>query len=158
MNKYGFLLILLSALSLFSCNSIVDGRKGDNFGENQILWQKQNIENYSFEFRKLCYCGGLYNPSTVVVRADTIHAVLNTETEEPLRDPQTQELVFPTYSESFLTIDELFEVIKNAQGKADKLHAEYDRSLGYPTLVDIDYNKDMFDDEVTYQIDNFHEE
>lgn len=155
MNRYKYIFLILSVLLFSSCDSITDGRKGDDFRTNQNLWEEQGIDNYSFEFRKLCYCGGLYNPSIIVVKTDTIYAVLDPKTEEPLRDPQTQELVFPMYSESFLTINELFEVIENARNKADKLNVEYDPDLGYPTLVETDYIKEAIDDEVTYQIDNF---
>ena len=122
---------------------------------NQNLWQKQNIENYSFEFSKLCYCGGLFNPSTIVVKADTIHAVLDPETGEPLRDPQTDELVLQKYPESFLTIDELFGVIENTREKADELDVEYNQQLGYPEFIAIDYMKEAIDDEVSYKVDNF---
>lgn len=156
MLRYGYFIVFLSTLSLLSaCNSIVDGRKGDDFRANQNLWKEQGIENYTFEFTKLCYCGGLYNPSTIVVKADTIHSVLDPETGEPLRDPQTDELVFPNFSESFLSIDELFDVIENAQEKADKLNVEYNQQLGYPEYIEIDYIKEAIDDEVTYRIDNF---
>lgn len=156
MNRTRTLFILLSVLFLISsCDSIVDGRKGDDFRANQNLWQKQNIENYSFEFSKLCYCGGLFNPSTIVVKADTIHAVLDPETGEPLRDPQTDELVLQKYPESFLTIDELFGVIENTREKADELDVEYNQQLGYPEFIAIDYMKEAIDDEVSYKVDNF---
>lgn len=159
MNRTIILFILLPALFLiYSCDSIVDGRKGDDFRANKNLWQKQNVENYSFEFSKLCYCGGLFNPTKIIVKADTIYAILDPETGEPLRDPQTDELVLSKYPDSFLTIDELFEVIENAREKADKLTVEYDQNLGYPTSVGIDYIKEAIDDEVTYKIDNFQEE
>lgn len=157
MLQHGTLFIHISALFLFlsSCDSITDGRKGDDFRANKDLWQKQNVENYSFEFSKLCYCGGLFNPATVVVKADTIHSVLDPQTGEPLRDPQTNELVLQKYPKSFQTIDELFEVIENARENADKLNVEYDEKLGYPVLIEIDYIKEAIDDEVTYKIDNF---
>ena len=116
------------------------------------------MESYSFEYSKLCFCGGLFNPAIIVVEADTIHAVLDPETREPLRDPQTQELVLQKYPESFLTIEELFEVIENALEKADELSVEYNQDSGHPESIEIDYVKDAVDDEVTYQIENFHKE
>lgn len=158
MHQYGYLFILLSFLFLSSCDSIVDERKENDFSANQNLWQQQETGSYNFEFSKLCYCGRLFNPATIVVEADTVHAVLDPETGEPLRDPQTQELVLTKYPESFLTIAELFEVIENAREKADKLNVEYHRNLGYPVLIEIDYIKEAIDDEVTYKIDNFRTE
>lgn len=155
MNRIRTLFILLSALFLISsCNSIVDRGKGDDFRANQNLWKQQKIENYRFEFSKFCYCAGLFNPATIVVRADTVHAVLDPETGEPLRDPQTNELVFSKYPESFQTIDEFFKVIESAREKADKLNVEYNQKLGYPETIEIDYIKEAIDDEVTYKIDN----
>jgi len=149
----------LSALFLISsCDSISDGRKDDNFRTNLNLWKEQNIENYSFEFSKLCYCSGLFNPSIIVVKADTIQAVLDPETGEALRDPQTEELVFPKFSESFLTIDELFDIIDSARQKADKLIVEYNQKTGYPEYIEIDYIKEAIDDEVTYRVDSFESE
>lgn len=155
MHRYGYLIVLLSVLLLSSCDSVIDGRKGDDFTEHRSLWEEQGIESYTFEFSKLCYCGGLFNPATIVVKADTIHAVLDPETGEPLRDPQTGELVLPNYPNSFQTIDELFDVIENARKKADKLDAEYNRELGYPMFIGIDYIKEAVDDEVTYKVDKF---
>jgi hypothetical protein len=90
-----------------------------------------------------------------VVKAGTIHAVLDSETGEPLRDPHTDEMVLLKYPESFLTIDELFKLIENARENADKLDVEYDRKLGYPTVVEIDYIKEAIDDEVTYRVHDF---
>lgn len=159
MNRTRILFIFLSTLFLiFSCDSISDGRKDDNFRTNLNLWKEQNVENYSFEFSKLCYCGGLFNPSIIVIKADTIHAVLDPETGETLRDPQTDELVFPMYFESFLTIDELFDIIDSARQKADKLNVEYNLRSGYPEHIDIDYIKEAIDDEVTYRVDSFEPE
>ncbi len=155
MHRYGYLIALLSVLYFSSCDSIVDGRKGDDFRENQNLWQEQAIENYSFEFTKLCYCGGLFNPATIVVKADTIHAVLDPKTGDPLRDPQTGELVLPNYPNSFQTIDELFDVIENARSKADELNVKYNEELGYPENIQIDYMKEAIDDEISYVVDNF---
>lgn len=90
-----------------------------------------------------------------MVKADTIHAVLDPETGEPLRDPQTDELVLQKYPESFLTIDELFGVIENTREKADELDVEYNQQLGYPEFIAIDYMKEAIDDEVSYKVDNF---
>lgn len=155
MLRHRYLLFLISIFFLSSCDSIVDNEQENDFKTSRNLWQQQGIESYSFEFRKLCYCGGLFNPATIVVAADTVHAVLDPETGEPLRDPQTNELVFPKYSESFQTIDELFEVIESARKKADKLKVEYNQKLGYPETIEIDYIKEAIDDEVTYKVDNF---
>lgn len=156
MNRTSTLFILLLVIFLISsCDSITDSKKGDDFRANQNLWQEQNVENYSFEFSKLCYCGGLFNPATIVVKADTIHAVLDPETGEPLCDPQTGELVLPNYPNSFKTIDELFDVIENAREKADELNVEYNQEFGYPQFITIDYMKEAIDDEVSYKVDNF---
>lgn len=156
MNRTSILSILLSVFFLISsCDSITDGRKKDDFRENRTLWQEQGIENYSFEFSKLCYCGGLFNPATIVVKADTIHSVLDPETGEPLRDPQTGELVLLNYQNSFHTIDDLFDVIENAREKADELDIEYNQEFGYPEYISIDYIKEAIDDEVSYRVENF---
>lgn len=156
MNRTSILSILLSVFFLISsCDSITDGRKKDDFRENQTLWQEQGIENYSFEFSKLCYCGGLFNPATIVVKADTIHAVLDPKTGEPLQDPQTGELVLLNYPNSFHTIDDLFDVIENAREKADELDIEYNQEFGYPEYISIDYIKEAIDDEVSYRVENF---
>lgn len=159
MNRITSLYILLLAIFFISsCDSITDSRKGDDFRTNQKLWQEQNVENYSFEFSKLCYCGGLFNPATIVVKADTIYAVLNSVTGESLRDPQTDELVLQQYPESFQTINDLFEVIENAREIADKLNVKYNQQLGYPEHIEIDYIKQAIDDEVAYRVDNFEQE
>lgn len=155
MLQYRYIFILLCVLFLSSCGSLLDDKKDNDFAKNKALWQKQGIENYSFTYSKYCFCPGLQKPATIVVKADTIHAVIDPETNEPIRDPQTQELMRVKFPNSFQTINELFEVIGNAREKADKLNVEYNQKVGYPKSVEIDYIEEAVDDEVSYVLDDF---
>ena len=62
------------------------------------------------------------------------------------------------YNGAYKTIDELFDVIKDARTRsAYKLEVEYDDSKGFPVSIDIDYIKDAVDDEIFYSISEYQE-
>ena len=80
------LLILLSILFFSSCDLLGESGKQDDLKGNQQLWQQYNIKNYEFEIDRSCFCEQLY-PARVVVQNDTVSAVFDPETGEPLRNP-----------------------------------------------------------------------
>lgn len=144
------LLILLSILFFSSCNLLGENGKQDDLEANRQRWQKFKIDNYEFEVRKACFCPDYLYPAIIVVRDDTVNTVLNPQTREPLRNPDTKkEVRFSGYK----TIDELFNVVEDAiQKDAVHLQVKYDRTLGYPKQIAIDFQTQVADDEVSYNI------
>jgi hypothetical protein len=67
----------------------------------------------------------------------------------------TDETVPASEHRYFETINDLFNIIDAAKAQdAYKLEYEFDKTLGYPTRIEIDYLGNAVDDEISYQIDS----
>ena len=119
-------------------------------------WQETKTPDYSFNYRQSCFCVYV-DEVTVQVFADTVYAVLDTETGEDatIDRGNGEEKLLDVYPELFYTIDELFEVLKQASLNADEMNGMYDGDRGFPKEVSIDYYKDAVDDEITYYVSNY---
>lgn len=70
----------------------------------------------------------------------------------------TGEPVPENYRSSFLTIRQLFALIREARAQGAYLvAAEFDPVRGYPSLVSIDYDRAIADDEVVYSVTSYEE-
>jgi hypothetical protein len=78
-------------------------------------------------------------PVRVTVQGHQVTSVVNEQTGEPV--------VTEIYHA--MSVDELFDVIEDAIVRdADTLEVTYDRQLGYPTSISIDYDRNVADDEL----------
>lgn len=146
------LLIFLSILFFSSCNLLGENRNHDDLEANRQTWQKYKIDNYEFEVSKACFCPEYLYPARVVVRSDTVNAVFDPETGESLRNPDTKNQVKLS---RYNSINDLFEIVEEAiRYEADSIEVKYDRALGYPKYISIDYIKEARDDELTFKINN----
>ncbi len=111
--------------------------------ENQrARWLSAGIVDYQFEYRQRCECvPALAEAALVEVRGGVVTRVVYRDTgRAAAADAQA---LFPT-------IDELFERIDDAiRREAAMLTVSYDRALGYPTQISIDYDMRVADDEVS---------
>lgn len=108
-------------------------------------WESLDHPNYRFTLRRQCYCAG---PERVIVEVanGTITAVRDARNNEPLPAHRLGD---------YRTIPELFAEIDAAvPQKPDSLSIEYDRSLGYPRRVRIDFSYRMADEEIDYEIES----
>lgn len=129
----------LSSL-LLGCSSLFDPDSNE-LEDNLAVWNASGIEDYRFRYARLCFCIG-DSPVIIEVGADTIVSVTEADTGDPV-DPQ--------YMDIYLTIDGVFEVIRDAiERDAFSLSVAYHETLGYPTQVAIDYIENAVDDEITY--------
>ena len=148
-----FLYAAVSGCSIFG----IDGEEAD-LKSNRQKWQKQNISHYQFELSISCFCPAGLTPAIVVVRADTIHSVLNPETGETLLLPESDVPALEKNPDHYSTIDGLFERIEHAIDQdAHRLDVNYHSKFGYPAQIDVEYFKNATDDEVRYLADNFKE-
>jgi hypothetical protein len=68
----------------------------------------------------------------------------------------TGEPVPEIYQAGFLTVRQLFALIREVRAEgAYRLTVEFDPVLGYPSLVSIDYDRDVVDDEVVYTMTDY---
>ena len=153
MTRKIILLWLFPAFILPACSLFGDDGDPSSLEVNHHRWDKQDIVNYQFTLSVTCYCFPWQGPSTIVVRADTVHAVLNPKTGQTKRDPQTDRPMLEEYSNTYPTIDDLFEIIEDAIKRDPyRLEVDYNDKLGYPTQIDMEYSKHMTDDEILYEI------
>ena len=126
---------VLSGCTLFGANS----RQSD-VNRAQQTWNNAAPSDYEFDLAIGCFCAYWPGPATVVVRADTVNALLDAATGEVLQDNFGDGLLLDRLGDSVPTIDGLFEIIKDALREgADDVEADYDPTYGYPTNISIDY-------------------
>jgi hypothetical protein len=138
--------MLLPALVLLlsSCDLIApeDGRQRAELEHAWRTWQARDIRSYEYVQQRLCYCLlEAVAPVRITVRGSLVADVRYAEdgTAVPLE-----------FSALWGTVDDLFRLIDEAIDlHAESLHVTYDRALGYPTHVSIDYHSGVADDELT---------
>lgn len=141
------LLVLATGCSLFS-----SGSPADRLERNRQRWADQGQANYAYTVGVGCFCPTwLVQPARVVVRADTVAAVRDPSTGEPLQDPSTDEPLTDAQREAFPTIDGLFDMVERAvRENADRLDVRYDSRFGHPREIGVDFRKGVADDELSY--------
>lgn len=151
MKKY----ILFLAIGVFTiaCNqedNEVEQRL-EQIEEAEAKWNARKTPDYNFTYRASCFCI-FTDPVIVRVNADTVNAVLDTETMELKRIFWNGDSVYvlQEFPESFITIDAFFEKLKEDALEADELTMSFDSNEGYPKEVSIDYIFEAADDEISY--------
>ena len=143
------LLVLLPLLVGCVIFSSSEAGVQEEFDVNRALWDAAAIHDYSMSFQRLClFCSVEFLiPVRITVRGDTIYEVTDLDTEAPVEEPAAG---------AFLTIDGVFDVIRDAINQnAAEIDARYNSTFGYPTDVTIDLSRSLFNDETQFQIREF---
>jgi hypothetical protein len=132
----------IGLVSLFAaCTGLFDPT-GSELEENMEKWAESGIEDYRFRFKRLCFCVFVDLVEIEVVDGEIVSVVV-VETGEP---PHTDIM------DTFLTIDGIFAEIRDAIDRdAFSPSVTYHETLGYPTEVDIDYEENTVDEEMSYR-------
>ena len=126
---------------LAGCTSLFDP-DGSELDENMDRWANSGIEDYRFRFQRLCFCVSV-DPVEIDVIDGQIVSITLIETGEPPH---------PDLVDTYLTIDGLFAEIQDAMDRnAFSLSVSYHETLGYPTSIDIDYQANAIDEEMSYR-------
>jgi hypothetical protein len=135
-------LLLLFCLSLWGCETV---QPLDDATANLNLWNEKKIENYSFSFKRVCYCTLEYvGPNQIVV----INGKISTVNGAPYNKEERYGVMY--------TIPELLQVIKaNIDRKPVKQTLNFNPTYGYPTSVFFDFSEMIADEEIGYEITNF---
>lgn len=142
------LYVCLLLLPLVLGCSVLFGPEDGELDENLGLWREAGIEDYTFRFRRICFCTAT-NAVVIEVRAGSVQSIVDAESGEP---------VDARFLTSYLTVDGLFEEIREAIDRdAHTLSVTYHQSLGYPTSIDIDYEVNTIDDEVSFRASELEE-
>ena len=135
-------LLFLFCLSLFGCETV---QPLDDATTNLNLWNEKKIVNYSFSFKRVCFCPLEYvGPNQVVVQNGKVATVNGQAYNSAERYG-----VIPT-------ISELLEIIKaNIDRKPVKSILNFNPTYGYPTNVFFDFSEMIADEEIGYEVTNF---
>ena len=111
-------------------------------------WRAAKLGNYEYGYHKFCECHRDSPPETVVsVRDGKVvnvrHRPAGTTTEVPAAEKNF---------EYYWTVDGLFELIAAAEGRHAEVRVQYDSTLGYPTQIYIDYDKNLIGDELDLRL------
>jgi hypothetical protein len=135
-------LLFLFCLSFLGCKTV---EPLDDATANLNLWNEKKIENYSFSFKRICFCPVEYvGPNQVVVQNGKVTTVNGAAYNSSLRYG-----VIPTIPELLLNIKSQLD--KNPGKKT----LNFNQTYGYPTSVFFDFSELMADDELGYEVTNF---
>ena len=112
--------------------------KLDRIGRNRAKWSQAGIDTYRLTLQYGCFCE-FGNGVPVNVRVVDGKVVEATVDGKPI--PRRQRQGFP------MTVDALFEEAEAAKADADKFEFEFDKVLGYPTMINVDQVLNGDDDE-----------
>jgi hypothetical protein len=123
----------------------VDDPEGE-LADRRRRWDALGISDYSFDFRRACFCRGSPGLVRVVVRQDAIVSVTDLQTGE------APEFI----PENWVgTIDDIFAELRREANRADEMILQFDDDYHFPKLADVDRIKNAIDDEFSLTISNF---
>jgi len=151
MRKLALLLAIAGVLILQSCRDVnIDG-----FDTAQLKWQELDAKKYAYDYRTDCFCPFTI-PVRIVVEDNNIVEILDVETGNPMVNPSdSTQLLIDDIPGGIFTVEQLYDRIEVAKDDADVLNTTFSETGGYPTLIYIDWMKDAYDDEISYNISNF---
>lgn len=105
------------------------------------LWNARGPEDYTMLLHRSCFCGNTGDFVVEVENGVTVAA----------RRADTGEVV--EMLENMPSVDALFDLLEAELARpADRVLAEFDEDLGFPTSIDVDPDFQVADDEVSYRI------
>lgn len=137
---------LVILLTCIGCNSDTNDQQ-KMLDDNQAKWESLNITDYTFTQRRSCFCVPEVVQPTVLLIKDNQTVLSYTE--------QDAEIVDKQYRSSFLTVNELFSKVNSLIDNSESLTVEYHSKYGYPTLISVDIDKQIADDEFSINSGDF---
>jgi hypothetical protein len=121
----------------------------DDLAEARARWNGTPHGEYSFDFRRSCYCApAALVPARLFVVGSGIDRVERVEDGTTMTPQEIADL-------APLTVDELFTAIERAIDREfARVNVTYDPISGVPTHVDLDGSLSVADDEITYTVEN----
>jgi hypothetical protein len=125
--------------------SIQDSAR-EQYEQGLARWELTRPEAYVATMERICFCTPeMTGPVLVTVQGNTVVSRVYEASGEP---------VPAEYADGFPTIDGLFRIIKDAIDDGyHKLDAFYDPATGIPFNFWIDYERNVQDEEVGYNVD-----
>ncbi len=135
-------ILVLFCLILIGCKTV---EPLDDATTNLNLWNEKKIVNYSFSFKRVCFCPLEY---VVPHQVGVQNGIFTSVNGAPYNAAER-------YG-SIPTIPELLQIIKtNVDKNPYQKTLNFNPTYGYPTSVFFDFNQQMADEEIGYEITNF---
>ncbi len=135
-------LLLLFIPFTLACSNIFGSERG-TWEDNLAKWERSGFETYRYRFERRCFCGLSSEPMFILVSNESVWSVTNAATGEAIEEG---------HGDFYLTVDGLFDTIRDAIDRdAHKLSVVYHHVYGYPISVDIDYEENTIDEEVSFR-------
>lgn len=153
--KFVQLILLTITVLLFGCtHSTPEPTTGNSdqsdrhaLNKNRMLWKNAHLSNYTYTYKKRCFCPPEEDFVVTVQYGNVI-----TASYFPSSDP-----VMPERLDSLMTVKELFQVIEKAlTDEVAQLDVTYNAKLGYPERIYIDIDERMADEEMEHLVSNLH--
>ena len=145
------LLLLISIIVFGACSSDDNGLV-DEFTKNRLLWESYEIDDYKWNEHVSCFCAGPREREIFVVNAVKDTVTFDT-TGIP---PENLEEIIQFIFDDSKTIDEAFDFIDSLLGQnIFLLVTEYDQTYGFPTVISVDYDENIADDEFYFSYSGF---
>ncbi len=110
-------------------------------------WEARGPAEYTVREHVSCYCL-CPGPFTLIVREGEPPGVTDVQPHPGIPDEELEAAA----RQCARTVDQLFDLLESQVGEADRFHAEYDAELGYPTLIEIDPERRIADEEIHVQL------
>lgn len=137
------ILITAALLTLLSCHTTTAAESA--LAANRRLWVSRAPASYTVTVSRSCECTPeMTGPVVVTVRGGVVESRVYASNGAAVGGSLAAE--FPSVEEMFQRIEEL------THREVAKLDVSYDRATGYPTLVSVDYDARMVDDEISWRI------
>lgn len=144
---FRYLIITMSIVLIASaCNEPNFDSQIADIQAAEEQWKGTNIQDYQAEVEQICFCPPPFRYTMVVEDGEIVQ----------IRDSETGDTV--EHIEGYSTIDERFTWLKQiAPHNPQKLELEFNSDLGYPTLIDYNQSNSIADEELFFQILDFHQ-
>ena len=121
-----------------------DGAWQTNFDR----WRAANLADYEYGYQKFCECHRESPPETLVtVRAGEVVGVRHRPQGIDFEVPaETRNLEF------YWTVEGLFNLLESALEREAEVRVQYHETLGYPTELYIDYDREFIGDELDLKV------
>lgn len=132
---------------LAACSLITGPSDGEQLADARARWDRAGPDNYDYDVRWDCFCGGLVGRwlevsvrGNVVIRATYADTGLDVE---------------PQYFPQVPTVAGLFDQVATIIAEdPDHLEVEYDAERGQPVMLSVDRIRNAVDDEYSFQSRN----
>jgi hypothetical protein len=115
--------------------------------EYRAVWDANRPASYAYTIERTCFCLPL-GPLAVTVQDGQVAAIV-TSGGKTLQPDDPRLAAYP------ISIDSLFDYVEKAEQESDRSQVGYDPTLGYPVMIDVDWDNSIPDDNITIEVSDF---